>query len=658
MPRSWTLSPLVLLLLRFSCLCSGLHFDVDFDPLVQPGSRAACAVIRCVEENPISSTDSFGQSQQSSLGLKNISRLTIFQSSAPSSQGKADSGQEVVVASVTSQHPRVTRVSNGVMVTGALEAGQASITLELVKPTDCDADYRCELRSMDVSGVETVSSTRVMHSRRRREGDASDSLTISTPISLQILQLGYDTNAKLSASSLILDRLSGDLNLLGNKMAKIESSLKSMESIFNTKLDMLGKTTELVVSKVDALEDKILSVQTDLHQDLDLLQNRIEDRMEESLGDKLADVHLKIATFITKAESHSDNLNKSLNESVTKLGNYLKDEQKEALTKLTYATKVLLDSQSNATDVLVTSARNLTQERQIWRTNLQADVAEAARDMRESSVNISRTLAVDVAALGHDLQSSLQQFASGINQSAIHTLSSANRLFLQTNSTAAAVVKDLLSPARCYKGLVTALSHVSYPYPLIQPRDGKILDVPHLCDTVTDGGGWIIIQRRSTGDVDFQRGWDDYKNGFGDLSRDFWLGNRHIHKLTSTESYELRVELFFQGKSAYARYGTFIMADEANNFSLDVGNYSGTAGDSLVKNGLGKQFTTIDRDNDNDSRQCADVCQGGWWYHKCGASGLNGKWQEDGFRGSWWFTFSDRRSVSFAEMKIRRLRTS
>ena len=43
------------------------------------------------------------------------------------------------------------------------------------------------------------------------------------------------------------------------------------------------------------------------------------------------------------------------------------------------------------------------------------------------------------------------------------------------------------------------------------------------CDMVTDGGGWLVIQRRlPKGKVNFVRKWDDYENGFGDLEGEFW----------------------------------------------------------------------------------------------------------------------------------------
>ncbi len=49
--------------------------------------------------------------------------------------------------------------------------------------------------------------------------------------------------------------------------------------------------------------------------------------------------------------------------------------------------------------------------------------------------------------------------------------------------------------------------------------------------------GWTVIQRRLNGTVDFYRGWDDYKNGFGDLNTEFWLGNEKIHQLTNQGQY-------------------------------------------------------------------------------------------------------------------------
>lgn len=58
----------------------------------------------------------------------------------------------------------------------------------------------------------------------------------------------------------------------------------------------------------------------------------------------------------------------------------------------------------------------------------------------------------------------------------------------------------------------------------------------------TAGGGWTIIQRRKSGLVSFYRDWKQYKQGFGSIRGDFWLGNEHIHRLSRRPT-RLRVEM-------------------------------------------------------------------------------------------------------------------
>ena len=41
-----------------------------------------------------------------------------------------------------------------------------------------------------------------------------------------------------------------------------------------------------------------------------------------------------------------------------------------------------------------------------------------------------------------------------------------------------------------------------------------------------------VFQRRQDGSVDFYRNWADYKNGFGNLEREFWLGKKECNDLT------------------------------------------------------------------------------------------------------------------------------
>ena len=100
----------------------------------------------------------------------------------------------------------------------------------------------------------------------------------------------------------------------------------------------------------------------------------------------------------------------------------------------------------------------------------------------------------------------------------------------------------------------------------------------------TDGGGWTVFQRRLDGSVDFYLGWESYKNGFGNLSGEFWLGNDNLHRLTDSDDVMLRIDLQdFEGNIAYAEYMSFKVADEAAKYQLSIGGYNGTAaGDSMT----------------------------------------------------------------------------
>lgn len=92
-----------------------------------------------------------------------------------------------------------------------------------------------------------------------------------------------------------------------------------------------------------------------------------------------------------------------------------------------------------------------------------------------------------------------------------------------------------------------------------------------------------MFQRRLNGSVDFYLAWAAYKNGFGNLNGEFWLGNDNLHRLTAADNVTLRVDLEdFDGNITYAEYTTFKVADEGDKYRLLVGGYNGTAGDSMT----------------------------------------------------------------------------
>lgn len=179
-----------------------------------------------------------------------------------------------------------------------------------------------------------------------------------------------------------------------------------------------------------------------------------------------------------------------------------------------------------------------------------------------------------------------------------------------------------------------------------------------LCDQETNGGGWVVLQKRFNGAVDFvNRIWNEYKNGFGNLSTEFWLGNERLHRLSSMNQ-QLLVEIEdFNGEKAHASYNEFSVYSETEKYKLEVKEYSGTANDSLsVHSGL--LFSTIDQDNDPDtSKHCSQTHGGGWWYKLCGMAFLNGHYVPSPDVGITWINWKNSvHRLKQTTMKIRTLR--
>lgn len=177
------------------------------------------------------------------------------------------------------------------------------------------------------------------------------------------------------------------------------------------------------------------------------------------------------------------------------------------------------------------------------------------------------------------------------------------------------------------------------------------------CDQETDGGGWIVIQRRQDGSVDFYREWNDYKAGFGTLDGEFWLGNDHISYLTSNGNYDLRIDLvsWENNEKFDATYSGFRVGPETTNYTLTVAEFIGGNCRDALSHHSGMAFSTKDKDNDNVKGACARNYRGAWWYKRCLYSGLNGIYGRDvkvPGSGVYWY-FLKNYYAKFSEMKIR-----
>lgn len=164
---------------------------------------------------------------------------------------------------------------------------------------------------------------------------------------------------------------------------------------------------------------------------------------------------------------------------------------------------------------------------------------------------------------------------------------------------------------------------------LVKPENSNRL-MQVWCDQRHDPGGWTVIQRRVDGSVNFFRNWETYKQGFGNIDGEYFLGLENIYWLTNQGNYKLLVTLEdWSGRKVFAEYASFRVEPEADFYKLRIGRYHGNAGDSLTWHN-GKQFTTLDRDHDAYTGNCAHYQKGGWWYNSCAHSNLNGVWYRGG----------------------------
>ncbi|KRF98337.1 uncharacterized protein Dwil_GK26983 [Drosophila willistoni] len=208
---------------------------------------------------------------------------------------------------------------------------------------------------------------------------------------------------------------------------------------------------------------------------------------------------------------------------------------------------------------------------------------------------------------------------------------------------------------------------------LLHLPSGKPFFVPCESRNTNFGTGWTVIQRRLDGSVNFYRDWNQYREGFGELSSEFFIGLDKLYRMTTNERYELLIHFQFFGseESNYIRYSNFSIGNETEKYVLkylgvvtcDNGfkfegytNYGYVLGcHDPMENNIGMKFTTYDQDNDNFYWQnCAKECHGAWWFNSCslignGFSHLNGLYGKSEASSNIYF----RNSVRYAEMLIR-----
>ncbi|XP_058119892.1 microfibril-associated glycoprotein 4-like [Anopheles ziemanni] len=334
---------------------------------------------------------------------------------------------------------------------------------------------------------------------------------------------------------------------------------------------------------------------------------------------------------------------------MTKL-DYLQDKLQEVESSLKDAEHRLhekLTKHENDINEKIDSLKKIVKtSEEKTRTNLE----EVKNQVISKMDNMQLQLSTETKTIQEKTQTELKQLGENKKTLDILTHSVRNMSTLTEKSNKILEVYLLYAGSSCRH-----VSKLSHRHMIHVAENSEPFEV--LCEQTKFGGGWTVIQHRFNGSVDFYRNWTEYRNGFGDVDGEFWLGLEYVHQITKNRPHELLVEVKdFHGNYGYAKYDEFEIGDKSELYVLKkLGTYSGSAGDSMTYH-KNQKFSTFDRDNDLAPHNCAGSHHGAWWYNKCHSSNLNGRYQNttNDYSAMMWHRFKDdRRGLSYSRMMIR-----
>ncbi|GFO47848.1 hypothetical protein PoB_007435300 [Plakobranchus ocellatus] len=118
-----------------------------------------------------------------------IKSLKLFQLETNVLNGNSHGKRRRLITSVTSQQSRLTRVANGLKIDGRLEAGLATLSLELTNQDECSANFICQSQAEDVEGNQFESKAQVLQQPQQSTESGGDSPWKSIPVLALMQQL-------------------------------------------------------------------------------------------------------------------------------------------------------------------------------------------------------------------------------------------------------------------------------------------------------------------------------------------------------------------------------------------------------------------------------------------------------------------------------------
>ncbi|KFB50355.1 fibrinogen and fibronectin [Anopheles sinensis] len=423
-----------------------------------------------------------------------------------------------------------------------------------------------------------------------------------------------------------MDLLMGKLDMLQDKLLDIERNLRTNENYRNSNLEAAESCSKAnandLRANLEEMERNTMARQNDLERKLDKMEREMMASKMVYLQDKLQDIEQKLKNSESLREGHGktaepsnfsneENLNelvrrmtekeaflqskleemecanKARDEKLRCLEEKLQDIEQNLKTSIRYSpseasTKEIEDKHCNKLD----DELSITTDEEVVQSNLHEVLLKTAEV--EKSMTAKEDPLKEAVQLIKETENKLTTQLKSLDEKWEEELQKLHGQMSEVSD----LQKDVNILVESNKFILYKITkHGGRHRLVLQPNQPDLV----YCDHDRFGKGWIVFQHRYNGEVDFFRGWADYREGFGNLDGEFWLGLEHLHKLTIEGMYQLLVEMEdHAGIYTYAKYDEFIVYSEQMEYQLHIKGYSGTAGDLMTYCNCGSFFTKDD----------------------------------------------------------------
>ncbi|CAH1792728.1 unnamed protein product [Owenia fusiformis] len=127
-------------------------------------------------------------------------------------------------------------------------------------------------------------------------------------------------------------------------------------------------------------------------------------------------------------------------------------------------------------------------------------------------------------------------------------------------------------------------------------------------------GQWLVVAHRFDGSIDFNRTWNEYKAGFGNISGEFFIGLQALFRLTLRNTFMVRFEMINNsGIMIYLENDGFTISDEHDRFRFSVHDFLENRRNGSFAYMPNTRFSTWDNDNNHDI-SCVQQTGGPFWH--------------------------------------------